>query len=62
MAEECDPRQGRGPGKHQWQQDPPGSEQGKHADIAPGYVFLASADGGFYSGEVLHPTGQATSR
>jgi NAD(P)-dependent dehydrogenase (short-subunit alcohol dehydrogenase family) len=32
------------------------------AEIAPGYVFLASADGRFYSGEVLYPTGQATSR
>jgi NAD(P)-dependent dehydrogenase (short-subunit alcohol dehydrogenase family) len=32
------------------------------AEIAPSYVFLASADGRYYTGEVLYPTGQATSR
>ncbi|WP_325308885.1 SDR family oxidoreductase [Longimicrobium sp.] len=32
------------------------------AEIAPSYVFLASAGARFYSGEVLYPTGQATSR
>jgi NAD(P)-dependent dehydrogenase (short-subunit alcohol dehydrogenase family) len=32
------------------------------AEIAPSYVFLASADARYYSGEVLYPTGQATSR
>ena len=32
------------------------------AEIAPSYVFLASADARFYSGEVLSPTGKTTSR
>jgi NAD(P)-dependent dehydrogenase (short-subunit alcohol dehydrogenase family) len=32
------------------------------AEIAPSYVFLASADARYYSGEVLYPTGKATSR
>ena len=32
------------------------------AEIAPSYVFLASKDGLFYTGEVLSPTGSETSR
>jgi NAD(P)-dependent dehydrogenase (short-subunit alcohol dehydrogenase family) len=32
------------------------------AEIAPSYVFLASTDGRFYTGEVLSPTGSETSR
>ena len=32
------------------------------AEIAPSYVFLASADARYYSGEVLSPTGKSTSR
>jgi NAD(P)-dependent dehydrogenase (short-subunit alcohol dehydrogenase family) len=32
------------------------------AEIAPTYVFLASADGRYYSGEVFAPTGRAASR
>jgi NAD(P)-dependent dehydrogenase (short-subunit alcohol dehydrogenase family) len=32
------------------------------AEIAPSYVFLASADARYYTGEVLAPTGKATSR
>jgi NAD(P)-dependent dehydrogenase (short-subunit alcohol dehydrogenase family) len=32
------------------------------AEIAPSYVFLASADGRYYSGEVFAPTGRAASR
>ncbi|HEX8691447.1 MAG TPA: SDR family oxidoreductase [Longimicrobium sp.] len=32
------------------------------AEIAPSYVFLASADARYYSGEVLSPTGKTTSR
>jgi NAD(P)-dependent dehydrogenase (short-subunit alcohol dehydrogenase family) len=32
------------------------------AEIAPTYVFLASNDGRYYSGEVFAPTGQAASR
>ncbi len=32
------------------------------ADIAPSYVFFASADGRYYTGEVLAPTGKSTTR
>jgi NAD(P)-dependent dehydrogenase (short-subunit alcohol dehydrogenase family) len=32
------------------------------AEIAPSFVFLASADGRYYSGEVFAPTGKGTSR
>ena len=32
------------------------------AEIAPSYVFLASKDGNYYTGEVLSPTGSETSR
>jgi hypothetical protein len=32
------------------------------AELAPTYVFLASADGRYYSGEVFAPTGRAASR
>jgi NAD(P)-dependent dehydrogenase (short-subunit alcohol dehydrogenase family) len=32
------------------------------AEIAPSYVFFASADGRYYSGEVLAPTGKGTTR
>lgn len=32
------------------------------AEIAPSYVFLASDDASFYTGEVLAPTGRTTSR
>jgi NAD(P)-dependent dehydrogenase (short-subunit alcohol dehydrogenase family) len=32
------------------------------AEIAPSYVFLASADGRYYSGEILAPTGRVSSR
>jgi len=32
------------------------------AEIAPSYVFLASEDGAFYTGEVLAPTGRTTTR
>ena len=32
------------------------------AEIAPSYVFLASQDGRYYTGEVLAPTGSETSR
>lgn len=32
------------------------------AEIAPGYVFLASADGRYYTGEILAPTGMETTR
>lgn len=35
---------------------------GLPAEIALSYVFLASADARCYSGEVLYPTGKATSR
>ena len=32
------------------------------AEIAPSYVFLASADARFYTGEILAPTGEAATR
>lgn len=32
------------------------------AEIAPSYVFLASADGRYYTGDILSPTGSETSR
>lgn len=32
------------------------------AEIAPSYVFLASADARYYTGEILAPTGEATTR
>ena len=32
------------------------------AEIAPSYVFLASADARYYSGEILAPTGSETTR
>lgn len=32
------------------------------AEIAPSYVFFASADGLYYTGEVLAPTGKGTTR
>lgn len=32
------------------------------AEIAPSYVFLASDDGRYYTGEILAPTGKATTR
>jgi NAD(P)-dependent dehydrogenase (short-subunit alcohol dehydrogenase family) len=32
------------------------------AEIAPSYVFLASADARYYTGEILAPTGSATTR
>lgn len=32
------------------------------AEIAPSYVFLASSDGKYYTGEVLAPTGSETTR
>lgn len=32
------------------------------AEIAPTYVFLASADGRYYSGEIFAPTGRVSSR
>ena len=32
------------------------------AEIAPSYVFLASADGRYYSGEVFAPTGRGSTR
>jgi hypothetical protein len=31
-------------------------------EIAPSYVFLASSEGSFYTGEVLAPTGRSTTR
>jgi NAD(P)-dependent dehydrogenase (short-subunit alcohol dehydrogenase family) len=32
------------------------------AEIAPSFVFFASADGRYYSGEILAPTGKGTTR
>lgn len=32
------------------------------AEIAPSYVFLASEDGRYYTGEILAPTGRSTTR
>jgi NAD(P)-dependent dehydrogenase (short-subunit alcohol dehydrogenase family) len=30
---------------------------GQPAELAPTYVFLASEDGSYYTGQVLHPNG-----
>jgi NAD(P)-dependent dehydrogenase (short-subunit alcohol dehydrogenase family) len=30
---------------------------GQPEEVAPGYVFLASADSTYYTGQVLHPNG-----
>lgn len=38
-------------------QDTPMKRAGQPSDIAPCYVFLASADAGYMSGQVLHPNG-----
>lgn len=32
------------------------------AELAPSYVFLASEDSRYYTGEILAPTGRATTR
>jgi NAD(P)-dependent dehydrogenase (short-subunit alcohol dehydrogenase family) len=32
------------------------------AEIAPSYVFFAAAEGRYYSGEILAPTGKGTTR
>jgi NAD(P)-dependent dehydrogenase (short-subunit alcohol dehydrogenase family) len=42
--------------------DPFWERPAQPAEIAPTYVFLASADARYYSGEVLAPTGKTTSR
>ncbi|MDT8903402.1 SDR family oxidoreductase [Anaeroselena agilis] len=38
-------------------QDTPMKRAGQPSDISPCYVFLASADSGYMSGQVLHPNG-----
>lgn len=38
-------------------QDTPMQRAGQPADVAPCYVFLASADSAYISGQVLHPNG-----
>lgn len=38
-------------------QDTPMKRAGQPADVAPCYVFLASADSAYISGQVLHPNG-----
>ena len=30
---------------------------GHPSEVAPAYVFLASADGSYFGGQVLHPNG-----
>jgi NAD(P)-dependent dehydrogenase (short-subunit alcohol dehydrogenase family) len=37
--------------------DVPMGRAGEPAEVAPSYVFLASADAGYMSGQVLHPNG-----
>jgi NAD(P)-dependent dehydrogenase (short-subunit alcohol dehydrogenase family) len=32
------------------------------AELAPSYVFLASADSRYYTGEIFSPTGRVSSR
>jgi NAD(P)-dependent dehydrogenase (short-subunit alcohol dehydrogenase family) len=37
--------------------DVPMKRAGEPSEIAPSYVFLASSDGSYYTGQVLHPNG-----
>jgi NAD(P)-dependent dehydrogenase (short-subunit alcohol dehydrogenase family) len=37
--------------------DVPMRRAGEPHEIAPSYVFLASADGSYMTGQVLHPNG-----
>ena len=37
--------------------DTPIGRPGQPEEVAPSYVFLASDDGSYFSGQVLHPNG-----
>ncbi|GLC34737.1 hypothetical protein PLESTF_000198800 [Pleodorina starrii] len=40
-----------------WQKQVPMQRAGQPSEVGPCYVFLASADGSYFSGQVLHPNG-----
>ncbi|EFJ43225.1 hypothetical protein VOLCADRAFT_106953 [Volvox carteri f. nagariensis] len=40
-----------------WQKQVPMQRAGQPSEVGPCYVFLASADGTYFSGQVLHPNG-----
>lgn len=40
-----------------WQKSVPMQRAGQPSEVAPAYVFLASEDGSYFTGQVLHPNG-----
>jgi NAD(P)-dependent dehydrogenase (short-subunit alcohol dehydrogenase family) len=42
---------------HSFGHDVPLGRAGQPSEVAPAYVLLASEDGSYFSGQVLHPNG-----